>query len=333
MAVDRSATLYPKNATTVDSGGAVDVRILSSTNGSTAEANTVTCAHTADNTERTFDPGSSINSILDCRSSQKLGWALRLTEDMTPSDDTNCNVLLPAQTVSVGIRVSMAASGGTGYTGGVHTPTFRLALFAYDPATDTGTHITDAASAALSWDLTPVTGDGGALKNTTFTMTVVSDYEFPQGTILLLQVGLNTGTLANPVTGTTTYTFTYRSDSNSSFVTWAAGKLLTSLCGMAGSAAGVGSVSGVASKVLATVGAASGAGTVAGVMSATAAMTGSAAGVASASGQASSVAAAVGDAAGSATVSGSASRVLGTVGSVSVAGSGGTTRRFFPITD
>lgn len=88
MGIERAAVLYLRNSTTVDTGGAVDIRLLDDVNAGVLNTmQTASAVHTQDNQEFTFDPqtvptanGNNAGTTL-----QLLGWALRLAEDMTPT--------------------------------------------------------------------------------------------------------------------------------------------------------------------------------------------------------------------------------------------------------
>lgn len=217
MSVDRTLVWYPKNSTTVDTGAGIDIRALETSNGGTNDATqTATATHTQDNVDRWWDPATAGNTDATNPNTTllKRGWAIPLSQ-MTPADDTNCDVSIPAQTVTDSIDVAVGWSGGTITTN--PTITFKASLWVYDPATDTGTLIAAGTSAATAWNnLT----ENGTFKTVTVSITV-GDTTFPTGSILLLQLGLNTGTLPNPITGTVTYTFTLRVDDANTKVTLA----------------------------------------------------------------------------------------------------------------
>lgn len=206
MGVQRATTLYPRNDTTVDTGTGIDIRLLASTqSGSNDVTQTCTALNTQDNVERTFDPATAgVSAVADARTLQKLGWALRLSEDMTPGDDTNCDIVIPAQTVTVTLDVGLSWGGVPLQASNL---TLRAALFRYNPSTDTGTSIADGASASTQWS----TIQSGTFKTITVSITVPAT-TFSAGEILLLQVGVNTTSLGNPVSGTITYTMTLRVD-------------------------------------------------------------------------------------------------------------------------
>lgn len=236
MAVERALTLYLLNGTTVDTGTGVVMKLLSAANGGTNDVTqTANALHSQDNIERTWTPAlGGVGAAADCTALQKKGWALRLTNDMTPGDDTNCNVLLPAQTLTVPLDVGLSWSGAS--IAANPNPTFKAALFRYDPATDTGTLI-GSGSIAQSWNnLT----ENGTFKTVTASITLAAAVEFLQGEILLLQAGFNTGTLPNPVSGTVTYVFTLRVDNSTTKVAFAAASGLRQACVLSSSPVGEG---------------------------------------------------------------------------------------------
>lgn len=238
--LNRANILYPRNNVTVDTGAGIDIRNLDDVNGSTATTQTVTATHTQDNVERTFDPATTgaTNTFNAATTLAKLGWALELT-DVTPGDDTNCNAYLSSGTLEVKINVTMDSSGGTGFLGGNHTPTFKASLWRYKPSTDTGTLIASGTQTE-TWNLTAVTGDGGTFKQVTISINVASNTELLQDETLYLQVGLNTGTLNNPVTGTTNFTFTLQVDTNNTNVDFAANQNIKQVCVLTNSLIGKG---------------------------------------------------------------------------------------------
>lgn len=210
MAVERAATLYLRNDTTVDSGTGIDIRRLqSSQTGTNDVSQSCDATHTQDNVERTFDPGNAnVTAVAAANAFQGEGWALRLTEDMTPADDTNCNVALVAQTPTMQINVTVNQTGGT-YTTATWAPLFRAALFRYDPAANTGTLLASTNNGNdTSWTV-GIGSDLGTYKTVNLNFTLPGG-AFPQGEILLVQVGLNTGTIPNPTLGTATWTVTLR---------------------------------------------------------------------------------------------------------------------------
>lgn len=231
MAIQRATVLYPVNTTTVDTGAGIDVRLLDSAQaGADDSTQTASFSHTNDNVERTFDPatGSVTNTNNAGTTLFKTGWALRLTQDMTPTDDTICDAFLNSGTLTVNMNVNATQTGGT-YTSGTFGPTFRASLWRYNPATDTGTIIASGSTTGTTWDLTPVTGDIGTAKTASISINVASDTTFGAvgGTaaeVLYLQLGLNTGTVPNPTLGTAAFIVTLTVDNTNTKITFAAGQ-------------------------------------------------------------------------------------------------------------
>lgn len=215
MAIERATTLYPRNGTVVDTGTGIEVRLLSATQTGTNEVNqSVQYTHTQDSTNRTFIPNSlGSTSVRDARSLQKCGWGLRLTEDTTPTDDTNCNAYVYPTSAVITAEMTANQSGGT-YVLGTWTPTMFVGLFSYNPATDTGTLIANAASdqaGGIEQTWTVGTGaDLGTYKTVQATIPLPSGGQIAQGEILLLQIGTNAKTIPDPTVGTATWTLTLR---------------------------------------------------------------------------------------------------------------------------
>lgn len=329
MAVNQALTFFPVNTTTVDTGTGIDVRYLATTTGSADSTQTASFSHTNDNVERTFDPatGGVTNTNNANTTMFKLGWALGLASDMTPTDDTHADAFLPTQNVTIGVTVNCSQTGGT-YTSGTVAPTFRVSLWTYNPATDTGTLIAAGNITSITWDLTPVTGDIGTAKNATVTFSVPATvFGAVKGTaaeVLYLQVGFNTGTVPNPTLGTAAYTMTLTVGTSTTKVTFASG--LGELFYGTGSSSGVATVTGADSLVIPTDGTSSGVATASGSLIAFAETTGTSSGVATASGAFGAVGETLGTASGVATVTGSTAMVAPTVGTVTIgAGGGGTT--------
>lgn len=328
MAIQLATTLYPDNGTVTDNTGAgVDVRLLNSTNPATNTANTAAATHTNDNVERTFQPDLlGVTNTNDANTTLlKNGWALRLSNDMTPTDDTNFDAFLPAQTVTVQMNVNATQSGGT-YASGTFAPTFKASLWRYNPATNTATLIAVGITAGITWNVAPVGGDLGIAKTASITISVPATvFEASKGTaaeVLYLQLGFNTGTVPNPTLGTATFTVTLTTGNANSNVALGIG--LTQLGYMVGSGAGVGAASGSGAPVLPTSGSASGVGAASGSLLAYKLVTGSSSGVGAASGVLVAFKLGTGSSAGVGAASGDIAIVEPTVGSV-VIGAGSAT--------
>lgn len=316
MGMQTASTLYPRNDTTVDTGTGIDIRLLGSSAGATDETTSVRWTHTQDNTERVFDPATAlVTTVANADTFQGEGWALRLTDDMTPSDDTNCNAALTPGALSVSLDARLNMNGGTNL-GGPSLMTFRTSLWRYNPATNTGTLIA-TGTGSETWTTSALGGENNIYKTVTSTVVVSSLVEFAQGEILLLQVGCLGGTFSNAVLGTTNFDLNLRLASVTR-AEYAAGQKLTSLCAFTGAATGTGDAAGQASRVLGTQGTATGIGDAAGAMSARADATGTATGASDATGLASSVAGTTGSASGA----GAATGVMGATGSMTGASTG-----------
>lgn len=328
MSVQQANTIYPVNTTTVDTGTGIDVRYLAT---STATADTTqTAAFTSanDNVERTMDPATAgvTNTNNAGTTLFKLGWALGLASDMTPTDDTNADAYLPSQTITVSVVMNPTQTGGT-YLSGTLAPTFRASLWQYNPSTNAGTLIASGTSTATTWNVATVGGDLGTAKTVSISISAPSTvFAAVKGTaaeVLFLQVGFNTGTVPNPTLGTANFTMTMSVDTANTNVAFTTG--LAELFYASGSSSGVGTPTGSTVLVIPTVGSASGLATVTGALEATGVMTGSSSGVATASGAFGAVGETTGTSSGTSTVSGSTALVAPTVGTVDIGAGGGTT--------
>lgn len=248
MGIQTAAVLYPVNTTTVDSGGAIDIRLLDSAQaGADDDTQTATATHTQDNVDRTFDPATAgVTASADVNTLQKLGWALRLSEDMTPPDDTNCNAFLRTGNLVVNVTVTITQAGGT-YTTGTYAPLWKASLWRYNPATDTATIIGFSANNTPSWNIAPVGGDLGTFKTIAITFNSAAQFpngaEFAAGEILLLQLGVKTQTIPNPTVGTATWTYTLRVDHTNTNITFVAEQGIRQICTLALDATGIGTAS------------------------------------------------------------------------------------------
>lgn len=325
MGIQTAAVLYPVNTTTVDSGTGINIRLLDSAEAAANDdTQTATATHTQDLQGRTFDPGAATSANEPNTSLLKRGWALRLAEDMTPADDTNCNAVLTAGTFTINITVAVNQSGGT-YAGGTYAPNWTVALFRYNPSTDTGTLITTRGNNATTWNYTPVTGDLGTFKTIAITgVAIGSPVEFAQGEILLLQIGVQVATIPNPTIGTATWTYTLRVDHANTNMTFAAGQGIASLCPMEGTAAGSSDAQGAMALVMPTVGTAAGSSEATAALLAFGEMVGSAGGSSNADGSLGAVAEMVGTAAGSSEALAQAAAIGPMVGTCDI-GAGGDT--------
>lgn len=326
MALETSDVLYLSNATTVDSAAGIDIRLLTATGGASNEAQSVRIAvGTGGNNgqERTFDPASTlVTASANATSFQGEGYALRLTEDMTPADDTNCNAMLNSGTLAVMMRVRLNATGGTNL-GGANTITMRASLWRYNPTTDTGVSIA-SGSATQTWNTSALGAENNTLKNTTVNINVSSNVEFQQGEILLLQVGIQGTTLVAPTLNTTNYDLSLEIGATTSTnIDFATDQYISQVCFLTGSASGSGTATGAGVPVYPTTGTATGSGTATGVLEADKETTGTATGVGTATGAFGAVKLGTGTATGVGTVTGATSIVKPTVGTVNV-NEGGT---------
>lgn len=209
MAIERADILHLDNGTTVDTAAGIDIRRLNATAVAADTTQSARWTHTQDGTNRTFDPANALVTVVaDPQTFQGEGWALRLADDMTPADDTNCNASLLAGTVAVILDPNLNASGGTNL-GGVNTINFRCSLWRYNPTTDTAVSIANG-NANQTWDTSTLGAQNNTYRAVTVNITVASAVEFAQGEILLLQVGANATTLVDATLGTTNYDLTLR---------------------------------------------------------------------------------------------------------------------------
>lgn len=242
MGIQRAAVLYPVNSTTVDTGAGIDIRLLDSAEaGADDDTQTATATHTQDSQSRTFDPGSATSANEGPGTLRNRGWALRLSEDMTPGDDTNCDAALTAGSLTVNITMAVNQAGGT-YVSGTYTPLLNACLFRVNLASNTGTFIANGLSSALSWNLTPVTGDLGTFKTAALAVDIPALVQFSAGEVLLLQFGIGTATIPNPTLGTATFTYTLRVDHANTNITFAAGQGIRQACALSASLDGRGTV-------------------------------------------------------------------------------------------
>ena len=242
MAINRSNVLYLDNGTTVDTGTGIDVRRLNSSTVASDASQSVRWTHTQDGTNRTFDPANAlVTTVADPEAFQGEGWALRLTEDMTPTDDTNCNAMLNSGTVQIIIDANLNMNGGTNL-GGSNTINFRVALIRYNPSTNTGT-VFATGRQNQTWDTSALGAENNTYKTTTVNVSVASNVEFAQGEILLLQVGANATTLVDATLGTTNFDLTLRiGGATNTRVDFAANQNIIQACAFTNSLTGNGTV-------------------------------------------------------------------------------------------
>lgn len=231
----RADIVYPRLNVTVDTGAGVDVRNLDDINGATNDATTTaTALATNDNVERTFDPatGGVTNTNHAGTTLFRLGWAFPVA-DMAPVDDTACNAIITAQTLNVLVNMSLTWSSSVADPAtGTVAITFRASLWRYNPSTDAGVLIAAGSVATPTWNIAVAGGDPkGTFKQATIPIVIpAGGIEFASGEVLFLQIGFNTGTLPNPLSGTTTYVFALQVDSASTLIDFAAGQGIRLVC-------------------------------------------------------------------------------------------------------
>lgn len=324
MALQTADPLYPVNSTTVDTAAGIDIRLLDSAQaGATDSDQSVRFTHTQDGTERTFDPDTGlVVTVANATSFQGEGWALRLAEDSTPTDDTNCNAVLTTGTATMNVRALLNMNGGTNL-GGVTSILFRASLWRYDTVANTGVLIA-SGSQAQTWDTSTLGAENNTRKNTAISISVATKAEFLANEVLLLQVGCQGTTLPDATLGTTNFDITLDVDDASTNLDFATGQGIKQICYIQGTATGLGEGLGVMGAIIPTVGISSGVGNALGVLQAQANITGSASGVGNASGSLAALANILGTANGSGNASGVMAAVLATIGSVAI-GAGGAT--------
>jgi hypothetical protein len=243
VGIQRADVLFPVNSTTVDSATGIDIRLLDSAQaGATDSDQSVRWTHTQDGTNRTFDPDNALVTTADNpQTFQGKGWALRLSEDHTPADDTNCNSILKAGTLSVQMRCLLNANGGSNL-GGVNTISMRVALFKYNVSTNASGGLIATGSANQTWDTSALGGENNTRKNTTISVVVASDVEFLANEVLLLQLGANATTLVNATLGTTNYDLTLDVDDSGTFLDFASGQGIRIRCSLSDTTIGKGTV-------------------------------------------------------------------------------------------
>lgn len=248
MGIQRANVLYPVNTTTVDTGAGIDIRLLDSAQAAaTDETQTATATHTQDNQQRTFDPATAgVTANVGAHVTAGKGYALRLSEDMTPDDDTNCNAYLLGGEPTVNLLVRLNQAGGT-YSAGTYAPVWLAALWSWNPSTNVGTLLKWGTSNSASWNIAPIGGDLGTLKSVAIPLAVggANPYEFPAGEIALLQIGVGMGTIPNPTLGTATWTYSLLVDDVNTNLTWGSGKGIRQACILSSNNVGNGTVARV----------------------------------------------------------------------------------------
>lgn len=242
MGIQRASVLYPVNSATTDTGAGIDVRFLDDVQaGATDSDQSVRFTHTQDGQERTFDPDNAlVTTEADPLVFQGDGWALAVPDDMTPADDTNCNAMLSAGTLTVNVRALLNMNGGTNL-GGVTTITFRASLWRSDPITESNALIA-SGSQSQTWDTSVLGAENNTRKNTAISIAIASNVEFTTGETLMLQIGCEGTTLPNATVGTTNFDVTLDVDDAATNITFAAGQGIRQACSLSGNPVGTGTV-------------------------------------------------------------------------------------------
>lgn len=197
---NKDLTWYVDNVETVDTGTDINVRELQTTvPGVAATGQTFNVTHTGDNVSRWWNPATSANADANDPNSVLLrrGWAIPL-DRLTPGD-ARCQVLIPAQTITVVVDASL---GWTGSPAGASNMSAKASLWRYDPTTDVGVLIASGTQAFPdSWGGLGNPGSG-AYQTANVSITV-PETTLERGELLLVQIGAQTGTMSNPVLGGT----------------------------------------------------------------------------------------------------------------------------------
>lgn len=203
MAINKSLTWYPNNDTVVDSGTGLDVRAMIDASGVNDTSQSWTATHSEDNQHRVFDPATEgTGSVTGDPNTtwHGVGWAIPLSA-LTP-DDNRCKALIPAQSATCYMVMDLGYSGSEPL--GSSAPTGKCTLWKYNVTTDAATHIQYRQFTFSDW---------GGLGGTSYGLAQYIELTFDlpdiimeSDEILVAQFGCYTGTLSNPLLGTTTYT-------------------------------------------------------------------------------------------------------------------------------
>lgn len=208
MAIQRAATLYPINTTTVDTGAGIDVRALSDTQpGASDSSQSILNSGQGTNQEKTFDPataqaaGTTNNAQTTLA---KLGYAIP-SASMTDGD-SNCTTTLQAQTITVS-WIGTATGTGTGNVGANDVLTPKASLWKYNTSTDTGTSIASGSGTAVT--MSALLAYGPTAYSASVSISV-SETSFSTNEVLYVQIGGNLACGAGLLGGarTTTWTLT-----------------------------------------------------------------------------------------------------------------------------
>ena len=226
MTLQRAAVLYPVNTTTVDTGGAIDVRALSSTEpGATDSSQSVQNATQGSNAERRFNPANANDTTtLNAASAQDgVGWAVPVT-DATLGDmatvDTACIPGLAAQTMTVAWTGSLTGTG-TGGAGANDVLTPRASLWKYRPDNNSAVLIAGGSGTAIT--TSALLAYGPTAYSASVSLSLAAGVGFSigaQAQVLLLVIGANMATGAGLLGGARTFTATIDVDVSTTKITF-----------------------------------------------------------------------------------------------------------------
>lgn len=188
MALQRATTLYFETATTVDTGGSVDIRGLDTAVVETPDFSASILNSTqGSNAERRWDPatGSSTTTQNASTTQDGKGWAIP-TAGMD-NGDSRCTTRIVAQNVDVFMR-GTASGTGTGGVGANDVLTPRASLWKWNTSTDTATLIIGGSGTAVT--ISAVLAYTNTEWQTTVSLTVPAT-TFAANEVLLVVVGGN----------------------------------------------------------------------------------------------------------------------------------------------
>lgn len=218
MALQRAATLYPINSTTVDTGTGIDIRALSNTEpGATDGSQSILNSTQGSNSERTFDPATAsvttVNNAATTLSSD--GYAIP-TADMA-TVDSNCIAVLAAQNVTVNFT-GTAAGTGTGNVGANDVLTPRASLWKWNTSTNTGTLIAGGSGTAIT--ISALIAYSGTAWTAAVTFAIPAT-TFAANEVLYVQMGGNLACGAGLLGGARTTTWLMNVDVSTTNVVFA----------------------------------------------------------------------------------------------------------------
>jgi hypothetical protein len=337
MGLSTASTFYLNNGVTVDSGSGVDIRLLDDAVSAIDDGQSIRWEQSQDGANRTFNPDTGFsNSDNNPYELQREGWALRLTEDVTPTDDTNCNASIPADIIRLTFYVRCNATGGTNL-GGSANFSMRFSLWRYNPSTNAGS-LVGISSVTMSWDTTAIGGENNTFKTASAQFTISKDVELLPGEVMMVQVGANATNLPDATLGTTNYDLYLRTgQADNTKLEFVNGEKISQICYTQGSSTGSSSASGSPAIVLPTEGVSAGVSTASATLEADKETTGVSEGLGVADGEFSAVKEATGSSVGVGDADGSLGLVIPTVGSVDIGEGGGDVtiveNYVFPIFD